>query len=500
MVVMKDEPPPDTAAPGDDAPRDAAPSDADPTAGPTAERAADPAADPAAGPTGDPAAEPTDPTHPTDPFAEPAGATRADAGLEDGTVAAGSDAEDDLAPRPRLLRGRDHKMLAGVCDGAGRYFDIDPVIFRVVLAVLSLTGGIGLIIYGMGWLIVPQEGERQSEAHRLLSGRIEGPPLIAVLMTLVGCGLYASMLGNGANQAFSLILLAATAGAVYWSMLRRSGGLDSEATAAAAAVMVDVPPAAQAPPSPGGTPSWWRDPLAKDGPGYLWGPDDGPYGDIDRRQWKERKKAVRRERSWPLSVTAFLLAGTAAAVGAGVSAQYQSPTAATEIGLAGALSVYGLAFVIASFAGRARGGTVFMSLLILAGLVGAASLPKDEAGWTSTWRPADAAAVQPTYLRGAGSGNLDLTALDLNGGTVSTHLKVRVGEAVVKLPPDLTLNVTYHVAVGDVLLSDHSHSGVDLKNDREEKPLMLTPLNGARSTGTVNLRVDVGVGDLRVTR
>lgn len=111
-------------------------------------------------------------------------------------------------------------MLAGVCHGAGRYFGVDPVIFRIVLAVLALTGGIGLIIYGLGWLVIPQEDEEESEAHRLLSGRIEGAPLTAVLMALVGCGLYASMLGNGANQAFSLILLAATVAAVYWSQQR----------------------------------------------------------------------------------------------------------------------------------------------------------------------------------------------------------------------------------------------------------------------------------------
>jgi len=72
--------------------------------------------------------------------------------------------------------------LAGVCSGAGRYFDIDPVIFRIVLVVLSLTGGIGLIIYGMGWLVIPQEGERESEAHGCCPAGSRARRLTAVLM------------------------------------------------------------------------------------------------------------------------------------------------------------------------------------------------------------------------------------------------------------------------------------------------------------------------------
>src|SRR4051794_24332468 len=90
-----------------------------------------------------------------------------------------------------LRRAHDRKMIAGVCEGAGRFFGMDPVVFRVVLAVLALTGGLGLVVYGVAWLLVPAEGDgpRESEAHRLLSGRVEGPALTAVLFALVGCGL-----------------------------------------------------------------------------------------------------------------------------------------------------------------------------------------------------------------------------------------------------------------------------------------------------------------------
>ncbi|WP_073493362.1 PspC domain-containing protein [Actinacidiphila paucisporea] len=425
--------------------------------------------------------------------AAPTGATRATAGEES--------APEESARRPRIARGREHKVLAGVCDGAGRYFGVDPVIFRIVLAVLSLTGGIGLIIYGMGWLVIPQEGEEQSEAHRLMSGRIEGAPLTAVLMALVGCGLYASMLGNGANQAFSLILLFATASAVYWSTQRRRAPGEAASPAAAAGV-VDAPPAVQAPPEPGGSPSWWRDPLAKEPPPYLWGPDDGPYGDIDRQAWRDRKKAVRagQERNWPFALAVLLLTVTALAVGTGVSWPYQPVRVSAEIGLASALGVLGAAFVVGSFAGRARGGTAFFAVLTLAALVGVTSLPRTGHGvGTTTWRPVTAAGVHQLYERGTGRGLLDLRALPLDGGTVHTHLKVGAGQAEVLLPPGATVVLDYDLGAGETVLPGKVNHGVDVKTG-QHRTVTLRPPAGTASTGTLDLRVEVGVGRLKVVR
>jgi phage shock protein PspC (stress-responsive transcriptional regulator) len=429
-----------------------------------------------------------------------AASTAASSSATADTSTATADPADPVPEKVKLLRGggRD-KALAGVCHGAGRYFDVDPVIFRVVLVVLSLTGGIGLIIYGMGWLVIPQEGEQESEAHRLLSGRIEGAPLTAVLMALVGCGLYASMLGNGANQAFSLILLAATAGAVYWSQQRGRMQATGEAASVAASAVADAPPAAQAPPEPGAKPSWWRDPLTKD-PSYLWGPDDGPYGEEDRRAWRERKKAVRRKREWAFSLVVLLLTVTALAVGTGVSWQYQPVGVSLEIGLSAALGVLGFAFVIASFAGRAREGTAFWSIVMIAGLIVAASLPKSGQGvGETTWQPLTASAVQGPYERGAGTGTLDLRAIRLGGATVSARLKVGAGKAVVILPKTATTHIVYNLGIGEVDLPGKVHNGVRIRNSRQDR-LTFGPAPGTPSSGNVELDLNVGVGQLEVIR
>lgn len=57
----------------------------------------------------------------------------------------------------RLTRNRNQKVIAGVCSGLARYFDIDPVIIRVIWAVAVFVYGVGLIPYLIFWLVVPEE-------------------------------------------------------------------------------------------------------------------------------------------------------------------------------------------------------------------------------------------------------------------------------------------------------------------------------------------------------
>ena len=59
----------------------------------------------------------------------------------------------------RLFRSRSDKVIAGVCGGLGRYFDIDPVLLRVSWVLLLLLFGTGLLAYLIAWLIMPPEPE-----------------------------------------------------------------------------------------------------------------------------------------------------------------------------------------------------------------------------------------------------------------------------------------------------------------------------------------------------
>jgi phage shock protein C len=57
----------------------------------------------------------------------------------------------------RLYRSTDDKMIAGVCGGLAEYFNVDPVIIRLIAVILVLPGGVpGILPYVIMWIIVPK--------------------------------------------------------------------------------------------------------------------------------------------------------------------------------------------------------------------------------------------------------------------------------------------------------------------------------------------------------
>lgn len=59
----------------------------------------------------------------------------------------------------KLHRIREQKVVAGVCSGLGEHFNLDPVIFRVLFILLTLASTLGIIAYGILWIIVPTKSK-----------------------------------------------------------------------------------------------------------------------------------------------------------------------------------------------------------------------------------------------------------------------------------------------------------------------------------------------------
>ncbi len=57
----------------------------------------------------------------------------------------------------RFYRSNKHRIVGGVCGGLGDYFDIDPVLMRVIFFILAFAGGGGVLIYILLWILVPEE-------------------------------------------------------------------------------------------------------------------------------------------------------------------------------------------------------------------------------------------------------------------------------------------------------------------------------------------------------
>lgn len=63
----------------------------------------------------------------------------------------------------RLYRSKKDKMIAGICGGIATYFSIDPTLVRLGFVFAAAITAVApmVIVYCVGWLIIPQEPESQ---------------------------------------------------------------------------------------------------------------------------------------------------------------------------------------------------------------------------------------------------------------------------------------------------------------------------------------------------
>lgn len=72
---------------------------------------------------------------------------------------------DSFRSKKRLYRDPDAKVLGGVCGGLGAYLNVDPVVFRIIFALLAIGGfGSGILVYFILWIVTP---EANSAAEKL---------------------------------------------------------------------------------------------------------------------------------------------------------------------------------------------------------------------------------------------------------------------------------------------------------------------------------------------
>jgi phage shock protein C len=111
-------------------------------------------------------AEPTEPEEPT----EVTGPTEETEAVEPGepeetplepdepTAEEETTAVAPAAPaEKRLYRSRDDRVVAGVCGGLGKYLNIDPVLVRIAAVLLIFAGGVGIVLYVIGWIAIDEE-------------------------------------------------------------------------------------------------------------------------------------------------------------------------------------------------------------------------------------------------------------------------------------------------------------------------------------------------------
>lgn len=64
--------------------------------------------------------------------------------------------KEENAKDRRLYRDMDNATIGGVCSGLGAYFDIDPLIFKLIFVFLFIVGGSGILLYIILWVLIPE--------------------------------------------------------------------------------------------------------------------------------------------------------------------------------------------------------------------------------------------------------------------------------------------------------------------------------------------------------
>jgi phage shock protein PspC (stress-responsive transcriptional regulator) len=125
--------------------------------------------------------------------------------------------EPEAGPR-RLTRSTSDRVIAGVAGGLGRYFGVDPVMFRIGFVVSLFFGGLGAIAYGLLWLFVPTDGE--PDRGQRAGGRLRRVGLwrglglafvallgLGVLLALAGIAAFGVAVGWGIPVAATIVVL-----------------------------------------------------------------------------------------------------------------------------------------------------------------------------------------------------------------------------------------------------------------------------------------------------
>jgi phage shock protein PspC (stress-responsive transcriptional regulator) len=372
------------------------------------------------------------------------------------------------------MRVSDRSVVAGVCAGLARRLGIDPTVLRVLTVVLALFAGLGVLLYALAWLLVPEQETGRSLGQRALRG--EGPDSTRTVLLALGLALLAGVIAVGLLQDawFPVGLLAL--------LLLLAAALLSRRPA--------VPPSATAPASP-------AYPAAPASPAYPAPPASlaYPYAAIPEPTSGD-DDAERPPRSALGALTVSLAAVSLGVLGLADAAGAAVPVSAY---LALPLLVVGLGLVVGAWWGRSR-GLVALGVLLALVLVPVATLERldvaqrlDDAAVQRTLAPSDVAGLDGRAVElGAADLTYDLSAVDFSGTETDLAVRVGFGEMRVVVPADVTVRVDASVGAGELdLLGDRSE-GVGLTRSLTDE--------GRSDTGTVVLDLEMGLGTVEVDR
>ena len=85
-----------------------------------------------------------------------------------------------------LFRNENDKIIGGVCGGLANYFNIDPILVRIIFIVLLVAGGAGLLAYLILWIALPSSASTEIGSTRKKLFRDPDEKIIAGVCSGIG--------------------------------------------------------------------------------------------------------------------------------------------------------------------------------------------------------------------------------------------------------------------------------------------------------------------------
>jgi len=354
--------------------------------------------------------------------------------------------------RPGIVRGTDERWFAGVAGGIARWLGVDPLVVRAGFILFSIFFGVGVSLYLVLWLLMPDDRGRLPVERALKDG--DGGSIFLLVVTAI------AVLGGGpwwggdfhGARIFGFAVLVV---GVWWFLTRTDTGRDLMVTkpwrGGGAGVAGSGTSTGNAAANAGAAYAPSSSPSAAGDPGMA-GQGHSPQALVAQPP-RERVRSIGFAGGL-LVLGLALVSGVAMHQVASTEGWPGNPTA---VGIAAGVGVLGLAIVIGGLAGRRAGGLAFFAVV---GMIAAVATTAAPTGLTQPFQVGDPRHVVTT-LTGDTDFQLGLgeMTIDLSGATDYAKTPARpdvvtatmgVGQLTIVVPDGVAVQVNASARLGEL--------------------------------------------------
>ena len=338
------------------------------------------------------------------------------------------------------------KIISGTALGLAQKLGLPPLLVRAGFVLLAISG-IGVALYIVSWLLIPGEGETESIGQRWLAKLSGSRAWLGVVLVVVAVAILASALPFMDGGIVIPTVLLVLGILLYRGEFRQPAGPPTPPSNSPA--LAPAPGTAALPPTPRRPPN-----------------PPSPLGQI--------------------TIGLVIISLGALALIDRVSPLVD---AGPRHYLALAITVIGLGVFVGTRYGRARWLIPFGIVLIpIATVAGVAEIGRT--GSTRLINPTTFADLQTSYELSTGRLTIDLTDLAWDGQVVEMNGEVGVGSLEVFLPPNVGLEATTEVGIGESRSPEDSEGGLGVDH------VFSYPDRGG---GLLITNLEVGIGEISVS-